>query len=138
MKDNLGRSFITIMIVIAVFAFCLRIALEQAMRISILHNQADSLTTIKLISTALENYAKDNNNVFPGALAPLTETEPAYLDRDYSSLASFKGYSYNCSRLEASGYRCVATPVKCGTTGQLVYSVTTGGSITQEACIKKE
>ncbi len=138
MKDNCGRSFVAIMIVIGVFAFCLRIALEQVMRISILRNQADSLTSIKLISTALENYAKDNNNVFLRALAPLTETEPAYLDRDYSSLSSFKGYSYNCPRLDSSGYSCVATPVKCGTTGQLVYSVTTGGSITQEACVKKE
>lgn len=134
MLNHRGRSFVTIMIVIAVSALVLRIGIEQIMRISVMRNQADSLTTIKLISTALENYAKDNHNVFPDSLVPLTTTSPAYLDRDYLSLVSFKGYVYSCPRLEASGYRCVASPLKCGITGQLVYTVTTGGSITQESC----
>lgn len=126
------------MIVIALCAFLLRVGLEQVMRISILRNQADSLTTLKLISTALENYAKDNHNVFPDRLAPLTLTVPAYLDRDYSALTYFKGYVYTCPRLDSSGYRCVVVPAKCGLTGLLVYTVTTGGSITQESCLKKE
>jgi hypothetical protein len=138
MKNNRGRSFVTIMIVIGVLAFILRVGIEQVIHISILRNQADALTTLKLISTALENYAKDNNNVFPEQLAPLTVTTPPYLDRDYAALPLVKGYAYSCPRLEVSGYRCVAVPAKCGITGQLAYTVTTGGSISQENCLKKE
>jgi hypothetical protein len=138
MKNSHGRSFVVIMIVLGASALLLRIGIEQLMRITIARNQQEALSTLKLISASLENYAKDNNSAFPKNLQVLTKTTPAYLDRDYSALASIGGYSYSCLRLEASGYRCLAAPSRCGITGQMSYIVTTGGALTQESCAKKE
>jgi hypothetical protein len=138
MQNKCGRSFVTIMIAVASLALFLRIAIEQVMRISILRNQADASSSLKLISTALENYAQDNQNVFPDRLDALSKTTPAYLERDYATLTAFKGYLYSCPRLDNLGYRCIAVPAKCGITGKTVYVVTTGGSLTQESCLKKE
>ena len=133
-----GRSFVAIMIVLGISALLLRIGIEQFMRITITRNQQEALGTLKLISASLENYAKDNNSTFPNDLQALTKTTPAYLDRDYTAISFIRGYSYSCLRLEASGYRCVALPSKCGITGQMAYMVTTGGALTQENCAKKE
>lgn len=138
MKKTQGRSFVTIMMVIAVAALLLRTTVEQIIRINIEQNESDALSTLKIISTALENYAKDHRGAYPSDLGALTRTSPPYLELDYIAESPVKGYTYSCSRLEPSSYSCSATPLKCRLTGQIAYSISTGGSLASEACVKKE
>ena len=135
---NAARSFVVIMIVIALSAFCLRITIEQVMRMTIERNESDASAALKLISTALENYAKDNKGAFPQSLKSLVKTSPAYLKRNYISQSAIKGYSYTCPRLELDGYTCSAVPTRCGLTGKKVFTITTGESLTIDECKKKE
>lgn len=138
MKDTRARSFVTIMIVIAVSALLLRVSIEQIIKINITQNESNALATLKLISTALENYAKDNHGVFPLSLSVLIQTTPPYLDRDYIGESPIKGYNYTCPKLEPSGYSCGARPVKCNITGKTIYTINTGHSFASEECSKKE
>ena len=82
-KGTGAKSFVTIMIVIAVSALLLRITVEKLIKINIAQNESNASLTLKLISAALENYAKDNQGIFPAEISVLTKTSPPYLDKDY-------------------------------------------------------
>lgn len=138
MQRSSGRSFVWIMIVIAVVSLLLRIAIEKLMMFNISQNETNAQNNLKLISTALENYAKVNQGAFPNDFSLLTKSNPALLDNNYIALSPIKGYNYSCSRLELSGYACQAAPDKCRLTANTVYSVTTGGLLVSEACSKQE
>ena len=138
MKRNAGRSFVLIMIVIAVVSLLLRVAIEKLMIFNIAQNETNAQNNLKLISSALENYAKAHNGVFPDDFSLLTKSIPPLLDKNYLAFSSVKGYNYSCSRLELSGYACQATPDKCQFTANMIYSVTTGGLLVSEACSKQE
>lgn len=138
MKDRRARSFVTMMIIIAMSSLFLRIAIERIIKINIEQNESNTQAVLKLISTALENYAKHNQGIFPANLSFLTQPNPPYLDKDYISQSPLKGYNYNCLRLEPSGYSCYALPTKCGLTGNMVYTITSGGLLISEACNRKE
>lgn len=139
MNNNKARSFVTIMIVVAVASLLLRIAIEEVIKLNIEQNESQAQITLKLISTALENYAKDNQGTFPSKFSALFQkTEFPYLDKDYISQSPVKGYNYSCSRIDSSGYNCFTAPLKCGLTGQTIYTITTGGSLISEKCDKKE
>lgn len=138
MLEKKARSLIRAVIILAVLTLFLRILIESVIKINITQNESSAESTLKLISTALENYAKDNQGTFPANLAVLSQTKPPYLDKTYTSLTSIKGYNYSCLRLEASGYNCSAAPIKCNITGKKNYTVTTGGSLISEECNKKD
>ena len=138
MRDSLARSFVAIMIVIAVASLILRIAIDKIMQVSIAQNESVAQSNLKLISAALENYAKVNHGVFPPNLATLINTTPPFLDKDYIAQPVIKGYNYSCPVLDASTYSCVAAPGKCRITGRKIYTVTTGGSLSYEDCSTKE
>ena len=133
-----ARSFVAIMIVIAVSALLLRIAIEKIININIIQNEANAALTLKFISAALENYAKDNKGIFPTEPSSLTKTTPPYLDKDYITQSPLKGYNFSYLRLEPSGYSCSAVPVKCGFTGTVTHTVSTGGLLVSEKCSKKD
>ncbi len=137
MLNNVARSFVMIMIVLALLALGLRIGVHKIIAYNIDENQLLAQLNLKLLSTALENYAKDNKGVYPVSAAVLTKGEPVYLERDYLAVASIHGYEYDCRRLDAAGYSCAATPVNCKLTGRKVYAVSTGGLIISEECDKK-
>lgn len=138
MKDRNARSFITIMVVIAILALILRVLIGQVIKANIAQNESTAAATLKLISAALESYAKDKQGAYPDNFAVLMKASPAYVDKDYINSPPSKGYYYSCPRLEASGYSCYATPVKCRTSGNVTYSVGTGGIFIFEDCGKKE
>jgi type II secretory pathway pseudopilin PulG len=138
MKNNKARSFVTVMIVIAVSALLLRTTVEQIIKINIAQNESSALTTLKMISTALENYARDNKGVFPADISVLVKTSPRYLYQNYVAESPVKGYNYSCQRLEPSSYSCSATPARCKLTGRMNYAIVTGGSLVFEECSKKE
>ena len=114
-----GRSFVTIMVVIAIFSLLLRIAIEKIIKINVTQNESTAQATLKLISAALENYAQDHLGEYPGNFTVLVKDTPSYLDKDYLMESSVKGYDYSCSTLEASGYSCSAVPIKCNLDGRI-------------------
>lgn len=126
------------MIAIALLAFVLRVSIEGLINRNMDLNESNAQATLKLIAAALESFAKNNQGAYPSSLLSLTKAQPAYLDKDYVGLSPYKGYIYNCQRLEASGYSCNAVPAKCRLTGKIVYNVTTGGIAVFEECNKKE
>ena len=138
MQNTKAKSFITIMIVIAVVALLLRIAIDKIIKINIVQNESRASVALKFISAALENYAKDNNGSYPIEFSALTKLTPPYLDNDYVGLSPLGGYNYSCPRLEPSGYTCYASPVKCRLTGIMIYTVSTGGLFISEECKLKD
>jgi len=102
MGNNKARSFVVIMIVIALAALILRIAIVQFINFTVIQNEANAQETLKLIATAIENYAKDHHGVFPTSLEALIQVKPAYIEKEYLSLSYEKGYNFNCLRLETS------------------------------------
>jgi len=138
MRDKQAKSFIVIIIAIALCALLLKVAIENIIKINITQNESTAQATLKLISTALENFAKDNKGAFPTGLAVLTQATPPYLDKDYIDNFPLKGYNYNCSRLDALGYSCSAIPAKCNLTGKTSFTISTGNLFISEECDKKE
>ena len=138
MLNQRAKSFIGIMVAIAIVAFILSIGVEWLIKYNIAQNESNAAATLKLISAALENYAKDKRGIFPADISNLTRTSPQYLDNNYIDESPLKGYNYSCLRLEPSGYTCSAVPVKCKLTGTMSYVVTTGGLFVSEECSKKE
>ncbi len=138
MKNKRARSFVVIMIVIALCALALRVFIGEVINVTSSQNESNAQATIKLISTAFENYAKENQGVYPAKLSVLTQSKPPYLDRDYIKQSPIKGYSYNCSRLDAAGYSCQAFPTRCKLTGKVEFSVSTGSLMISEDCDTQE
>jgi Tfp pilus assembly protein PilE len=137
MFDQKARSFVTIMIVVALSALLLRLAIHKIIAYNIQQNQSLAQVNLKLFSTAMENYAKDNKNVYPVSVDLLIKHNPVYLERDYLAATSVRGYEYDCQRLDATGYNCTASPVNCQLSGKMIYSVSTGGLIMTQGCDKK-
>ncbi|MDD5108264.1 MAG: hypothetical protein PHC29_01960 [Candidatus Omnitrophica bacterium] len=137
MFNRQARSFVTIMILVALFALLLRMAIHKVIIYNIQQNQLLAQVNLKLLSTALENYAKDNKNQYPENIEAFTKNKPAYLERNYLAVSSVRGYQYDCQRLDPGGYNCSATPLDCKFTGKMVYSISTGGLIIAESCDKK-
>jgi hypothetical protein len=134
MFNKIARSFVTIMIIVALSALLLRLAVHKIIIYNIEQNQSMAQVNLKLFSTALENYAKDNRNVYPTSTAELTKDKPVYLEKDYLAVPSVQGYEYDCQRLDPKGYNCTATPVDCMLTGKKIYTVSNGGLIITESC----
>lgn len=133
-----AKSFITMMIVISISAVLLRFGLEYLIKFSVKQNESNALSTLKLVSAAIEKYAKDHKGIFPDNITKLLDAEPYYLDKDYTGQSLLKGYNFSCNRLEEPGYSCYARPIICRISGNTVYSVSTGGVIKTENCYKKE
>jgi competence protein ComGC len=138
MQNRTARSFVLIMVVIAFTALFLRFVIERIIKMSIIQNESSAAATLKLISTSLENYAKDKKGIFPDNISSLVEAKPAYLEKDYTDGSAVRGYLYECPRLEPAGYSCSAVPARCNLTGKMSYTIATGGLIVSEACNKKE
>jgi len=137
MFNRRAKSFVTIMVVVALAALLLRWGLHRIIIYGIQQNQLVAQVNLKLFSTAMENYAKDNKNVYPVSIDLLTKHNPVYLERDYLAATSVRGYEYDCQRLDAAGYNCTASPVNCQLSGKMVYAVSTGGLIMAQSCDKK-
>ena len=105
-----AKSFVTIMVVVAISALLLRLGLHRIIIYRIQQNQLLAQINLKLFSTAMENYAKDNKNVYPVNMDLLTKSNPVYLQRDYLAETSLRGYEYDCQRLDAAGYSCRCRP----------------------------
>lgn len=127
-----------IIIIIALSALLLRVGVEKILEITCSQNEASAQATLKSIAAALDSYARDNQGAYPKSLSSLSQSNPLYLDKDYIAESPVKGYTYNCTRLDPSGYNCYAFPLRCKITGNFAYTVTTGGILIPESCDTKE
>ena len=126
------------MIVIAVASVVIRTVVGVLIDMNMGQNEANAEGTLKLIAASLENYANDHRDRYPSDFSALTESRPAYLDKDYVALSPIKGYLYGCAKLEPSGYDCFARPSRCGLTGRTTYGVATGSQLVSQDCEKSE
>jgi len=136
MFSSRARSFVTIMIVIALSALLLRMGISRLIIFNIEQNQFVAQSNIKLLSAALESFAKANKGQYPTQISQLTQASPAYLEKDYILASPLKGYEYDCPRLDPAGFNCQAMPEKCQFTGKKVFSVSTEGLTITEDCEK--
>jgi type II secretory pathway pseudopilin PulG len=136
MQGKSAKSFVVIMIVIALAALALRTAAVKVIAVTTAQNEAFAQISIKSIAAALDNFARDKQGAYPENLSALVNSKPAYLDKDYIRESPLKGYIFRCSRLDSSGYNCYASPLRCGLTGRVNFTVTTGGLFVSEECNK--
>lgn len=136
LRTEKAKNFILIMVTIAILALFLRIAVKKTIEWNIQQDESAASSTIKLISTAIENYAKDHLGSYPSDISFLSNTNPPYLDKSYNLPFNLKGYIYSCSRLAQGGYSCWAVPSKCNLTGETIYNISTGGVLVAEKCSK--
>ncbi|MBU1125127.1 MAG: hypothetical protein KKC84_03800 [Candidatus Omnitrophica bacterium] len=134
MYSKRAKSFVTIMLVIAITTLLVRIALDKLIKYNVAQNDSFAQVSLKRIAASLENYAKDHNGIYPVSMELLQKDSPPYLDQDYTAVPSYKGFQYSCSRLEETGYSCACAPSVCAVTGKTVYSVSTAGILVSEPC----
>lgn len=136
--NSKALSFLALMLTVAMIALVVRFALLHVINLNVASNEANAQDTLRLLSTALENYARDHLGVFPNTLASLLDADPPYIEKEYVTLSFEKGYNFDCSILESTGYTCTAFPAQCGLSGKIAYTITTGGSMISEECSKQE
>ncbi len=134
MKNSRGMSLVILMIIIAFVALVSRIAIKQIITFTISWNEANAQEALKVISIALENFAKDHNNAYPLKIDSLSQGTPPYLNRDYFTGSYIKGYNYVCPALDAGGYSCIASPTNCHLTGETIFTINTGSVIASQKC----
>ncbi len=133
-----AKSFVLIMVGIALVSFLLRFTIKKTIDVVCVQNEGLAAATLKSIAVALDNYARDNKGVYPVSFSLLISANPSYLDRDYIAESPIKGYTYTCSRMDASGYNCYSFPSRCALTGRVAFTATTGNILISEDCKKKE
>ncbi|MCM8762978.1 MAG: hypothetical protein NC829_01170 [Candidatus Omnitrophica bacterium] len=133
------RKFLTffevMLCVVALLCLFVSFLLPHVFELRLEKNEESAQVTLKkIISPALENYAKDNNGTYPISEDALIQNNPPYLRRSYSGKI-IQGYQYNFD-LSNVGYSVSAEPYKCGPkgTGRKSYIVTTGAVFNETDC----
>ena len=125
-----GFTLVEIMIVVAIIALLAAIAIPNLLKAKISANDALAKSTLRTLSTASETFATSNNGSYPDAVADLTGATPPYLNKDYCSGGPYAGFNYACT-WTAGSYSFVATPATVGASGTTIYTMTTGGILTE-------
>lgn len=122
-----GFTLVEVMIVVAIIAVLAVIAVPQFLRAKVSANYSAARATLKVIGSALETYAGDNQT-YPTNTADLISTLPAYLQKDYFN-GTHSGYQYTAT-LSDYDYTIVASPA-APANGATVFTLATGGTISE-------
>ena len=129
-----GFSLAEVMFASAVVVIVAAIAIPNLLRSRITANETGASATLKTIATALESYAGYSGQGYPVNFADLVGAFPPYINENYVANSPIRGYVYACPTLGVGGYSCTATPDSCGTTGSKVFTITTGGALSDVDC----
>ena len=121
-------------VMVFILALLAAIAIPTFMKTKMRVGENTTLVTLKSISFALESYASKNNNVYPQSEDSLLNLEPPYLSMPHNNRKIY-GYLF-IEELGPSGYKITATPVECGVTGTKIYTIETGGELSESRCGK--
>ncbi|MCP4653377.1 MAG: prepilin-type N-terminal cleavage/methylation domain-containing protein [Candidatus Omnitrophica bacterium] len=125
-------TLIELIMVIVVIGIIATIAIPSMSRSNIIAKEGAAQSNLRIISAAIENFGTVNNGNYPTAEANLTGATPPYLSQSFCN-NSVGGYTFACT-LAADSYTIVATPNSCGATGSTIYTIVTGGVLTNASC----
>jgi len=117
-----GFSLVEILIVVAIIALLSAIAIPNLIRAKITANEAVAQSTLKAISSALENYATINSE-YPLNTNALIGPSLPYLTKDYF-VGDHQGYNY-VAILTAYTYTVTASPAR-SISGNRSFTISTG------------
>jgi TM2 domain-containing membrane protein YozV/Tfp pilus assembly protein PilE len=112
-------------IMIFIIAMLAAIAIPGFLKARAVASEKAAKATLQSVSTALELYATQNNNMYPENEASLTVVPPLNNREAY-------GYVFK-EELKTSGYKITAIPLYCDE-GVYAFTIETGGKLSQEAC----
>lgn len=121
-------------VVIAIIGLLAAIAIPNLLRARLHANEAVAKAKVMTISTALESYAAGNKGSYPLDESVLINAQPPYLTNSYNN-ETIQGYSYSL-KLSPKGYKIIAEPSSCGTTGNGIFIMETGGIKYRKQCSK--
>ena len=107
------------------------IAIPNLLQARLNANQSAAEATVRTISTAAETYHGVDGK-YPLSEANLTEASPAYLTQSYNHKEIF-GYIIS-EEFQESGYKIVAAPKACGTSGRKLFTMETGRVFNSQDC----
>lgn len=125
---------IAIVTIIPILALLAAIAIPNLLRARLTANEAQASASVKTIATAFETYAAINNGRYPSDEFVLTNSQPPYLTKSYHG-NTISGYRYTL-RPAFNGYKIIAEPSSCGTTGNEIFIMETGGIEYKKQCSK--
>jgi prepilin-type N-terminal cleavage/methylation domain-containing protein len=128
MKKSKGFTLVEIMIVVLIVALLAAMAIPNLLRTRLSANDAAAQTTLKAISTALENYVSINN-VYPPDTTQLIGATPPYVPTDYFT-GTHNGFTFS-STLTDDTYLIIATP-SSSSLGSRSFTISTGGVLTPQ------
>lgn len=126
-------TLVEIMIVLAIILLLAAIAILNIFNTNRTANAATARTNIRALSKAADLYSTAHNGAYPvnaAAIVPYIATATSLCAS--TAALPVQGYVYDCTGLTAAGYTLTATPASA-TTGDTVFSVTTGGTVKEAA-----
>lgn len=122
-------------ILIPIIGILAAIAIPNLLRARMAANEANAQVVLRTISTAAETHAVAEGE-YPLSLYRLAAADRPYLAEDYGH-GIHQGYKFNCD-FKTHDYKCQAIPENCGTTGNTIYTITTGGELSERSCANIE
>lgn len=117
-----GFTLVEIMIVVTIIALLATIAIPNLMRARVQANESAAQSTLRTISSSLENFYALNNE-YPIETTSLIGATPPYLNVDYFS-GTRSGYTFSAS-LAPYSYQISAVPIG-SSHGTHSYTISTG------------
>lgn len=119
-------TLVEMMIVVAIIAILAMIAIPNIIRLKLNANETNALAVLKTLSSAFESYTVANDGEYPTDISLLINSNPPYLNEDYTNGQPRRGYVFTAVSMQRLGYCFTATPLSKGITGNKIYSIRTG------------